>query len=239
MRSTVRSRCVLVPLIVGAAAGVASADAWRDGWTEPSIGGGSHGSRGDTSPVIDPLGDVADLGFGGPLTDLASIHLWHTATDLHFELSFHTPIAPMSAGAPESLFGYTELDVDRNPSTGFAPFQNAYGVFDVVSFGTDFAINHNDAGHPGRFEIIDVFNGPVGLVDVAFTAFGVSGAIPLSWLGASDGVVDFVTIVGTPMQPTDATNWVGTSVPAPGAAVALLGAAALGGRRRRRCVAEV
>lgn len=234
MQNTIRSCCVLVPLIVGTAAGVAHGDGWIDGWSGPSSGG-SQGSRGENfSPVIDPLGDVADLGFGGPLTDLESISVWYSATDLHFALSFYTPVAPTSAGLPESLFGYTEFDTDQDPTTGFAPFQNFYGVFDVVDFGTDFAISHNDTNHPGRFEVVDVNSGPVGLVDVAFTQFGFSGAIPLAWLGMDEGVVDFVTIVGTPLQPTDATNVVGTSVPAPGAAALLVLGASMASRRRRR-----
>lgn len=189
---------------------------------------------GNFSPLDDPEGDVIDLGFGGPLLDLDTISVSYSDTALFFDIAFYTPIAPTSEMVPESIFGWLEFDVDQNPMTGFEPFQNFYKGFETVEFGTDFALNFNDLNNPGQMELIDTDAGPVGLIDVAFTEFSFSGSIPLSLMSLDEGVVDFVTIAGTPLQPTDATNLVGTSSPIPApAAMALLAMAGLAGGRRR------
>src|SRR5690606_31331440 len=91
-------------------------------------------AQADISPLLDPQADTIDLGFGGPLTDLETISLSYSETAIHFDVSFYTPIAPTSANLPESLFGWMEFDVDQNPATGFAPFQNFYDGLVEVTF---------------------------------------------------------------------------------------------------------
>ena len=84
----------------------------------------------DVDPFIgeatDPVGDT--FGALTPQIDLVGISFDHVLSQNNFELtlSFNGPIAPISSGLPEGLFGYVEFDIDAEISTGFVP---AYNIF--------------------------------------------------------------------------------------------------------------
>ena len=215
----------------------ASANPWYQQWGTPTwVAGGPGAEGGNFSPLVDGEGDAQDtFGAGPPLLDIDTMSVSYSGGNLFFEMTFHTPIAPASAAVPESLFGIFEFDTDQNAGTGFAPLQNAFSPpFAALTAGVDFFLDFNsDLAHPGQFDVIDVNDGPIGTVDAVFGDMSVAATIPLAMLGGDDGLLDFTTTIGTGPQPTDATNVVGTSVPAPGA-LALLAIGGVAASRRRR-----
>lgn len=228
-------RFVAAAIAAGVAASVAHAQ-WLSPWgydgkAVPGVAGGIQ-----DSPVVDPLGDAVDtFGAGPPLLDIDTIDVTYDATDLSFSMTFHTPIAPASAGVPESLAGVFEFDIDKDPFTGNAPVQNIFSPpFAFLNLGIDYVLDFNsEAATPGQALLLPIGAGDATLIPLEFTEFSVSGVIPLDSLGFDDGDLHFSTIIGTGPQPTDATNVIGASVPAPGAA-ALLVIGGLGLTRRRR-----
>ncbi len=165
--------------------------------------------------LVDPMGDAVDsFGAGPPLLDIDTISVTFDATDLFFEMTFHTPISPASVLAPDSVAGLLEFDTDQNPGTGFPPLQNFFSPpFVPLAAGTDYAVDvASELFHPG---FVDVVQLPgfilVDTVPITYGPMSFSGQIALASLGGDDGVVDFTSIIGTFSQPTDATDEVGTS----------------------------
>jgi hypothetical protein len=223
------------------AAGVVACSAsgqWLSPWGSGGNGGSGIGYQGGAvnSPVVDPMGDAQDtFGAGPPLLDIDTISVSYNATDLMFSMTFHTPIAAPSEALPESMGGLFEMDLDLNSLTGAPPLQNAFSPpFAMLDIGADFILDlFSEAVHPGFVDLFPIGPGVPALVPVTYTDFSVSATIPLSALNDDDGELFFTTIIGTFPQPTDATDVVGLSVPAPGAAM-LLGFGALASTRRRR-----
>ena len=153
--------------------------------------------------------------------------------ELFFLLTFHTPIAPLSAGRPESLVGLLEFDIDQSAATGLPPTQNSFAPpFTRLNTGFDVVVLLGDTT-PALLDVFDVNLGLVGQVKATFGPMSISGFIPFAWLRNDDGIVDFTTTIGTVAQPTDALGVVGFSVPEPGT-LALLGLVTMAAGRRRR-----
>lgn len=212
----------------------ANADEW---WLTADRAGSDmpEGER-QPSPIVDPMGDASNtFGAGPPLTDIDTVTVTFdpVAEQLFFSLTFHTPIAPLSAGRPESLVGLLEFDIDQSAATGLPPIQNTFSPpFTRLRTGVDVLVFLGDTT-PALLDVFDVNLGLVGQVKATFGPMSVSGFIPFAWLRNDDGVVDFTTTIGTVPQPTDALEVVGFSVPEPGT-ITLLGLATMAVGRRRR-----
>ena len=195
--------------------------------------------------IFDPKGDaVAVFGKPGPLLDLDTVALVYDANFLYFEVTFFTPIQPASSGAPNALYGFIDLDVDQSSKSGVPPIQNMWSPpFESLKLGVDFLITLFDLPTPGQVAVVDAADfSVVAIVEVEFSRFSISGAVPLDVIslpalgGMEDGLVDYAATIGTFVQPTDAGDFAGTSVliPAPGSIVFLGLAGMVGPRRRRR-----
>lgn len=227
---------VAAAMAAGVVASAADAQ-WMSPWGHDGVSVPGNAGIMD-SPVVDPMGDAVDtFGAGPPLLDIDTISVSYDATDLFFSMTFHTPIAPASAGLPESLAGVFEFDVDKDAATGVPPVQNVFSPpFMALELGADYLLSFDsEIAHPGLLDLVPLGPGDPSLIPVEFTDFSVSGVIPLAALGGVDGDLYFSTIIGTFPQPTDAIDVIGHSVvvPAPGAA-ALLALGGLGLARRRR-----
>ena len=71
-------------------------------------------------------------------------------------MTFHTPIAPASAGEPNSLVGQIEFDTDANPATGDIPLQNRFGhPVPAVDAGIEFLVDYtSELAHPGEADVV-------------------------------------------------------------------------------------
>src|SRR5262249_40517050 len=66
--------------------------------------------------IADPVGDT--FGSGPVQLDITSIDAVGAAGTLTFTLTFANTISPASSAAANSIFGFIDIDVDRNPLTG-------------------------------------------------------------------------------------------------------------------------
>jgi hypothetical protein len=214
-----------------------SSPAWASWGIDPAgIDEGRAGSDGAAaaiapSPIQDAQGDALDaFDAGPPLLDIDALDLRFDAAALHFSMTFFTEIAPPSSGEPNGLVGVIELDLDQNSSTGRPPVQNMYSPpFASLGIGVDaLIVMFEEAASPGMFAVFDDQMASLGTVPAMYTPTSVSGSVPLAMLG-DDGIADFVAIIGTVPQPTDAMDAVGTSVPVPEPGAFALAALSAGG----------
>ena len=167
--------------------------------------------------IVDPAGDaLAVFGAPGPLIDIDTVTAVISGSELQVSVTFHTPIAPASVGAANSLRGGFDFDFDRNPLTGDPPLQMFFSPpFVTLDFGSDVSVDFfSELVHPGFIDVFD--NLTLTLIDVipvTFTATSASYAIPLSLLNVN-GPFYFTAAFGTFDQPTDALDVRGT-VPEP------------------------
>ena len=139
--------CTFLALLVASIFAVsAAAEEWWPSWSSgPS---GSPDGESLPSPIVDPFGDAtAVLGGPPPFLDIDTIDVTYDplGRNLFFSMTFHTPIAPFSAGRPESLVGILEFDIDQNAATGQAPIQN--------QFSPPFAALHTASAQPGELAL--------------------------------------------------------------------------------------
>ncbi len=163
-------------------------------------------------PIPDPPGDASPG--GGSFLDIASIDVAYTSTLLNVTLTFFSgpgiPLLPPSSGAPFSIVGVIEFDVDQNVMTGDPPLANSVrpGIgHPLISLGVDFAADlFSESAHASLIDILSgTIGGPsVGLVPILYGPISLSFSIPLALLGGDNGIVDYSAIIGDLTGPTDA-----------------------------------
>jgi hypothetical protein len=167
--------------------------------------------------VSDPVGDT--FGTGPVRHDITAVEVSLGAELITFDIRFAGPIAAPSAFLPNSVVGYIDLDVDRNPATG-APSQASYfSPAGPDGIGAEFFVDvFSEQFSPGRSELIDTATmQPVSNADLRVTDRLLSIDVPLARLGGT-GEVNFSVIVGTFNEFTDVV----TVVPEPQAIVLAL-----------------
>ncbi len=173
------------------------------------------GSSALANPVTDPTGDEQDVfGAGGFLPDITSMSLSQDGTTATFTIVFAQNIAAPSAMTTNSVAGFVEIDTDQSSATGVTPGQNGFSEFTKISgFGSDVFIDiFNEISTPGFAPIFDnetfAF---LGEATMDFSGNTCSGTFNQSIIGSSP--VNFLTLVGSFAQPTDALSQFGTSRP--------------------------
>lgn len=159
------------------------------------------------APMInDPLNDVyppgGPAGAGSPDIIGYSGDLNGNATTIVFSVTFAGAISPPSAMAANSIFGFIDLDTDKDSTTGgFAPWGapqpggNSWINFAVanlfldnppIALGDEFFVDlGSEAGNPGLVNIVSAFtNLPVAAVPISFTSTGFSFSVPLATIGS-------------------------------------------------------
>jgi hypothetical protein len=115
-------------------------------------------------------------GAPGPAITLLSITGTNDGTNLTFTLTFANPtIEGPSSGNADAVYGFINLDTDKNPGTGVTglfldsnQYESAFGHYTPSSLGVDAYVNLTSEGDP--------LHGAPGLVDVVTTG----GATPFS-----------------------------------------------------------
>ncbi|HTL34424.1 MAG TPA: Ig-like domain-containing protein [Kofleriaceae bacterium] len=151
--------------------------------------------------ATDPTGDTFGTGTFLPDLTLATASTQDAVT---ITLQFAQPIAPSLAGAPSSVAGYIDIDIDQNAATGqFASTDRFRADGGSTGLGDEYmvALFQNP---DGTLPVIDLANGTSGgYVMPTFTATSVSFTIPLAMLGNDEGNLNLAAVVGSMQEPTD------------------------------------
>lgn len=204
-------------------------------------------------PVFtDPLGDTYGTApaFMAPQHDIVLASGFHSivTNDVTFTVQLAGPISAPSALAYDSIDGFIDIDVDRNPATGIPPAFNNVTAFSPpppLNLGADFFVDlASEVVNPGFVDVFDEFFVPQGSVPITYGANSFSVTIPFALLGGASPPFDYGVVVGSfGVEPTDrapngATPF--TTLPEP-ASLAVFGLAALAGgvylRRSKRAAA--
>jgi hypothetical protein len=189
-------------------------------------------------------------GAPGPAITLSSITGNNDGTNLIFTLTFANPtVSGPSSGNPDAVFGFINIDADKNPATGVTGatldtngFQPGFGQFSPASQGVDTYINLSSEGDPlhGVPGLVDVVTTagflPIGTAAVTYsnqagpTPSTLSLSVPLSLFSANQiSLVDtgnFSVVVGNLNNATDFLA-PSTAVPEPASVALFLSGAAL------------
>lgn len=154
--------------------------------------------------ILDSAGDAAGI-------DITSLEVSIGSSTVQVNLNFSplTPILPPSANAPNSLSGFIEFDLDRDPSTGFNPgFVDFFGAFighPPTGLGVDGVILlGSEANHANVVELT-FSSGLTGSGTLTTTATSLNIAFSRSLIGNSTEL-QFAAIVGDLNFVTDATG---------------------------------
>jgi len=153
-------------------------------------------------PVVDPAGET--FGTGSAQLDITSINATPSGSNITFFVFFAGPVAPPSAGAPNSAVGFIDINTDRNVDTGDVPFINVFSPGPPVVLGQDsFVDPGGEFLHPGSVDIFRTLpDTPVGTAPIMFTSTSSSATVPLPLLGNDDGPVSYGAVIGTFLGPT-------------------------------------
>ena len=203
---------------------------------------------------VDPTGDT--FGTGPTKIDITSYDAAYSGGSTTFTVGFAGTISAASAFAGNSLYGFIDLDLDRNAATGgFAAFPgvtsnipggnnwiNYYAGQGVVpgpaiATGDEAFIDlGSEAFHAGKVDVFSaITNAVLSTVAISYTSNSISLTIPLIGTGP-DAAVAFDILVGTSSQLTDRasngatadlSHGTSTTVPEP-ASLTLVGLGLLG-----------
>lgn len=197
-----------------------------------------HAAEARADAVIDPTGDT--FGAGSVRHDMTSVNATFAGSSLTFTVNFAGQIYAPSALNARSVYGFIDIDADRNPATGAEPFVNIFGPGPVIALGDEFALDlFSEEFQAGRVDVLNAVSDVVGTAPITFGANAFSVTVPLALLGGSNGLINYGVVVGTFGEATDrAPNGTlpATSTPVPEPATMLLlgtGLAAVGARLRK------
>lgn len=151
---------------------------------------GAHAGQLTLSHSSSALPDAA-----GPAITLLSASAINDGTDYTFKLTFANPtIVGPSSGKSDSVFGFINLDTDKNPATGVTGafldannFESGFGHFSPSSEGIDAYINLSSEGDP--------LHGVPGLIDLVTTnGFNPIDTVPVTYTnqaGATPSTLSF------------------------------------------------
>ena len=158
-----------------------------------------------TATLVDGLGDT----FAGPPYDVASIRTSRTSTTLTVVINFTTtptiPPAGNVVGAGD-IAGFICFDTDENAATGW-PSANYFLCPCAPAspeFGVDYFIHLFSRNALGNYDVISTFTGlDVGDAVPSVTPTVLTLTIPLTELGADDGITNMNSVLGDDVGPTD------------------------------------
>jgi len=147
-----------------------------------------------TDPVADTVPPDADTPpDAGRGADLVGISGSVSADEITLILTFNEAVAPWSEGAPNSLDGVIDLDVDENVSTGI-------GDAATGGIGADYYLDLRDPSS-GKVSLVDVLERSFVFVSARFDGTTVTITIPRSRLGGDDGEFAMTALVGVRNRP--------------------------------------
>jgi nitroreductase len=125
--------------------------------------------------------------------DLIGLTTRYAASYMAITLRFNRPVAG------ELVYGYVDLDLDEETTTGITPFMNVFGG--TASQGVDAFLNFATGSAP--IGVVSTLAGGAGLVRTTADADSVTFIVPFERIDNDDGNLTITAIVGTTDRPTD------------------------------------
>lgn len=151
--------------------------------------------------LIDPAGDtLSTSSTSNPRAhDLLMLRGDFKRDSLILTMTFAGPVSSAAAGGATAVFGYIEIDIDENATSGTPPLSNGFGA--SASAGIDYIVSLIGSSAT-TVRVV----GPGGVstaVAVAYAGNTLVIRIPMQALGNDDGRFAVVGAVGTLDRPTD------------------------------------
>ena len=151
------------------------------------------GASGFADVYVDPQGDT----FGPSGVDIGAYSAHYDGTNTVFSMSFWGDIAPAHTNGMNSVLGYVEIDLDRNPATGAPSLVAAYSGY-PIDLGVERLVDlGSELFHPGKVDFYDVIASTVTSVSITYGPASLSFTLPIS------GLFTFGAVVGNPVSPSD------------------------------------
>jgi hypothetical protein len=163
----------------------------------------------------DPRGDTFNAG-GGYNVDVRSVGATYSlsggVTNTTFVIEFWDDIRPASEFALNSLFGYIDIDADRDASTGGTARANdpdqvlGPSGLAALNLGVEYYLDFfDDAVTPGTVYLRDASDrSEVAAGTIAFASRKVTVSVPIPGVsGSPRGAVNYSVVVGNGSQATD------------------------------------
>jgi hypothetical protein len=167
----------------------------------------------------DPSGDTFGTGrFKPDIITYSATFDTATATT-SFTIGFANAIAAPSTNAVNGLYGYIDLDTDKNAATGGnaafgadQPGGNSWINFFVaqglapgpaINLGDEYFVDlGSEHDHAGTVDLVDASTNAI-LAEVAISYTSTSLSLTLALLGTGDGSMNFGLVVGDSDSPSD------------------------------------
>ena len=114
-------------------------------------------------------------------------------------MTFAGPVTSAAAGGATAVFGYVEIDIDENATTGTPSLRNGFGA--AATAGIDYIISL--IGGTATTVRVVAPGGVATAAAVAYSGNTLIMRIPMQALGSDDGRFAVVGAVGTLDRPTD------------------------------------
>jgi len=170
------------------------------------------------SPILDPVGDT----FNSGTIDIIGTELLLGFPDSRITIQFAAPIAPPSAGAPNSVVGFIDLDTAPGPGGTFPWFGPVTGGNNWINFfvlpnpgtpsipgpfvalGDEFFVDvGSELFHPGLVDFVETVSGStVGTAPASFIGNLLTIDFPSSFIG-NPSSVQYGALLGDFFSPTD------------------------------------
>jgi hypothetical protein len=158
-----------------------------------------HASTVAASLVLDPIGDT--FGTEPIQMDIISYSANTIGGNTHFLVNFNNLIAPFWTGLPNSLGGFLEIDVDKDPSTGLPSALNHLGPpLPELVMGVDVAVVFSSVRGPGLADVLFLPAFTSITVPITFGPRSISFAIPLA---IPFGTFNYAIGTSTSVEPSD------------------------------------
>ncbi|NVM20308.1 MAG: PEP-CTERM sorting domain-containing protein [Desulfobacterales bacterium] len=151
--------------------------------------------------IPDPVGDT----FGDGLIDIINMDVQFDSDNLYISANFASQVSEPGTGNPYDLYGFIDLDVDQDPSTGGPAWSDLlFGA--STDIGSDYFIMFDFTAPPDGLVQLYAFGTPtspfIDDVPISFYTRSFSATVPLGVIG-DDGWVNYGAVFGTINGPND------------------------------------
>ena len=133
--------------------------------------------------------------------DILSINVESDSQYLYMTCTFASPVFETDTGNSFDLFGYIDLDVDQDSTTGTTALSDFYNGSSEI--GMDYYLELMPDAQPGLIALKDSNGKLIDDIPIVFNDNSFIVTIPLSVLGNDDGFINYTAFFGDVEGPDD------------------------------------